>query len=356
MAIRNIYLKIERIFDYSPVRPDEHVTPPIQYGRDCMRNMGHEDGLIPDDEINGRRVTALIYREYIDASYFVPKPDKLVDADINEPAFTRRVPGTVIYVRPGNRLRIHVKNADIVPHSFHLHGLKYGIDSDGSWPFGTQSSDGRRSDEICPGQKWTYTFDATEATIGAWPFHDHCRNIGTYINRGLFGAIVVLRRQDHDDDLPCFDLPEGLVKLLKKHEGKKDGSGGGDRGHGGKHSSMQMTSVRMTHAAMGPAAVMEMPGMPGMGGGGVPAFMPPRHAHGPDLSDVPEPFRPFIVLLDEIARVPRHEVSSKRRKTLHVPMFLHQMSGARGTPVFQSAPLNLTIRRSSTTRCSLSAV
>jgi hypothetical protein len=77
MAIRNVYLKIERIFDYSPVRPDEHVTPPIQYGRDCMRNMGHEDGLIPDDEINARRVTALIYREYLDASYFVPKPHKL---------------------------------------------------------------------------------------------------------------------------------------------------------------------------------------------------------------------------------------------------------------------------------------
>jgi hypothetical protein len=249
-----------------------------------------------------------------------------VDADINEPAFTRRVPGTVIYVRPGDRLRIYVKNADIVPHSFHLHGLKYGIDSDGSWPLGTQSSDGRRSDEICPGQKWTYTFDATEATIGAWPFHDHCRDIGTYINRGLFGAIAVLRRRDHDDDLPCFDLPEGLVKLLKKHEEKKD-DGGGDHGHGGMHGGMRMTAVRMTHAAMGPAAAMEMPGMPGMGGAGVPAFMLPRHAHGPDLSDVPEPFRPFIVLLDEIAHVPRREVSSKRRKT-HLEM--HMMSGLAG--------------------------
>jgi hypothetical protein len=30
MALRNIYLKIERIFDYSPVEPDDHVSPPIQ--------------------------------------------------------------------------------------------------------------------------------------------------------------------------------------------------------------------------------------------------------------------------------------------------------------------------------------
>jgi len=67
-------------------------------------------------------------------------------ADVNEPAYTRRVPGTVIYAQPGDILRIHVKNADITPHSFHLHGLRYGIDSDGSWPFGTQSTDGRRSE------------------------------------------------------------------------------------------------------------------------------------------------------------------------------------------------------------------
>jgi hypothetical protein len=145
-----------------------------------MRNMGHEDGTIPDDEVAARRLTALIYREYLDPQYLVPKPDKLIAADVNEPAFTRRVPGTVIYARPGDWLRIHVKNADNSPHSFHVHGVRYGIDSDGSWPFGTQSEDGRRSDEICPGQTWTYTFEVTEETIGVWPFHDHWQNIGTF--------------------------------------------------------------------------------------------------------------------------------------------------------------------------------
>ena len=71
-------------------------------------------------------------------------------ADINKPAFTSRVPGTVIWARPGDSLRVHVKNSDIIPHSFHVHGLEYGIDADGSFPFGTQTTDGRRSDEICP--------------------------------------------------------------------------------------------------------------------------------------------------------------------------------------------------------------
>ena len=138
MQVRNIFLKIETITDYSPVSPDKEVSPPIVYERDCMRNVGHENGIIPPDEVNARRLTALVYREYLDPGYLVPKPDKPVVADINEPAFDQRVPGTVIYARPGDRLRIHVRNDDVAPHSFHLHGLRYGIDSDGAWPFGVE--------------------------------------------------------------------------------------------------------------------------------------------------------------------------------------------------------------------------
>ena len=77
MAVRDIYLKIERIADYSPVEPDDHVTPPIQYRRDCMRSDNHEDGNIPGDEVDARRLTALIYREYLDPQYLIPKPDSL---------------------------------------------------------------------------------------------------------------------------------------------------------------------------------------------------------------------------------------------------------------------------------------
>jgi multicopper oxidase len=194
---------------------DDDVSAPIEYRRDGMRNMGHEDGTIPADEVNARWLTALIYREYLTPHYLVPKLDKLVAADINEPAFIQRVPGTVIYARPGDWLRIHVKNADIVPHSFHIHGLRYGIDSNGAWPFGTQSDDGRRSDEIIPGETWIYTYEATEETIGAWPFHDHCRNIGKYINRGLFGDLVVLPEKEHEC-LPQFPFPDGFLQRVEK--------------------------------------------------------------------------------------------------------------------------------------------
>jgi len=215
MPTRDIYLKIEIVPGYSPVMPTDHATPPVQYGRDCMRNMGHEDGSIPPDEMAARRLTALVYREYLDPQYLVPKPDKLVAADINEPPYAHRVPGTVIYASPGDRLRIHVKNDDGVPHSFHVHGLRYGIDSDGAWPMGTQSGDGRRSDEICSGQKWTYTYDIDDDMMGAWPFHDHCRNIGANADRGLFGGVVVLPREEIED-LPRFPCAEGFLEEAVK--------------------------------------------------------------------------------------------------------------------------------------------
>ena len=323
MANRDIYLKIERISDYSPVEPDGHVSPPIQYRRDCMRNMGHEDGTIPADEVAARRLTALIYREYLDPQYLVPKPDKLIAADINEPAFTRRVPGTVIYARSGDWLRIHVKNADSSPHSFHIHGVRYGIDSDGSWPFGTQSDDGRRSDEICPGQTWTYTYQVTKETIGAWPFHDHYRNIGTYINRGLFGGLVVLPDEEHEH-LPRFPFPphfeERVREVLKQLEGKP-----------GRPLKPQSAIQAVDMKGMGSMSG-SMPG-PMLGG-----LQPPRRDRRIELGETPVELFPYLVALDEMAHAPQPIPS--REHLLHVPLFFHQMSGFRGAPVFQSAPLN----------------
>jgi plastocyanin len=215
MAIRNIYLRIEQIFNYSTVEPELKVMPPKQYGRDCMRNPGHDDTSIPVAEVNARKLTALVYRQYLDPGYLIPKLDKLIVADVNEPVFSRRVPGALIYARPGDRLKIHVLNGDSMVHSFHVHGLAYGIDSDGSWPLGTQSVDGRRSDEICPNQTWTYIFDITDDMVGAWPFHDHSRFLGDAIKRGLFGAIVVRDEEHERDSESDLELPEDIERLLE---------------------------------------------------------------------------------------------------------------------------------------------
>ena len=171
-----------------------------------MYMTGHEYGRIPPEEIFAATVDALVYREYLDRHYLVPKTDKLVPADVNEPPWNRRVPGAVLWAEPGERLYIHVRNGDSDDcHSFHLHGLHYGIDSDGAWPFGVATKDNRRSDEILPGESWTYVFDAEADTVGAWGFHDHVHDVGRNVNRGLFGGLVV-RDPDAcaDHEIPIF--------------------------------------------------------------------------------------------------------------------------------------------------------
>ena len=317
MPVRHIYLKIESIPDYSPVCPDTTAAPPVRYGRDCMRNMGHEDGAIPTSEINARTVATLVYREYLDPAYLVPKPDKIILADINEPPYHRRVPGTVIYAQPGDRLKIHVVNADSQPHSFHLHGLSYGIDSDGSWPFGTQSSDGRRSDEICPGQHWTYTFDVTDKMIGAWPFHDHFQNIGSNVNRGLFGGVIVLA-QDDCDPPPRMKFPrevEDLLQNLLKHlppEPPDEATGTPAENVG-----------RAADTAPGTAMDMPMPS----GGGHSPLPIRPAQLQSRQID------------WEEYLHLPNVHPRPDPNKPLHVPIFLHYMQGASGTPAFDSGPI-----------------
>jgi FtsP/CotA-like multicopper oxidase with cupredoxin domain len=195
---RDIFLKIEPLDRYSPLAP---VTCARRFGRDCMFNEGHELGRVSPQEIAAATVNAIVYREYLDPDYTVPNTAKLVPADVNEPPWNRRVPGALLWTRPGERLHIHVLNGDPdACHSFHVHGVKYGIDSDGAWPFGVHAPDGRRSDEIRPGERWTYVFDATEETIGAWAFHDHSHNVAQMVNRGLFGGLIV-----RDPAAPCPD-------------------------------------------------------------------------------------------------------------------------------------------------------
>jgi plastocyanin len=60
--------------------------------------------------------------------------------------------------------------------------------------------------------------------------------------------------------------------------------------------------------------------------------------HCIDLEETPPALVPYLATLDELAHAPQPPPPPEH--LLHVPLFFHQMSGARGTPVFQSAPLN----------------
>jgi plastocyanin len=358
-VIRDIYLKIERIEGYSTVRPQEKVAPPIQYGRDCMRFEGHENGLIPEAEIEARSLTAVVYREYLDSGYLIPKTDKIILADINEPAYNHRVPGTVIYTRPCERLKIHVWNDDDVPHSLHVHGLRYGIDSDGSWPFGTENHHGNRSDAICPGETWTYTFDVLDDMVGPWPFHDHTEHHSSKIERGLIGGIIVLppherppRCHPRPHDLECLytDVAslEGVkFKLCKdpththsggghehddshehehSHEREHADAGGHSHGEGEGHRHDEGEG----HHKHGPGAIepLERP------------FALPARLHAKRLS--PESLRLIqgrVAFLEELAVKENLLLIRCHNPTEHVPVFFHVLSSEESKPVFASPDL-----------------
>ena len=172
---QEVYIQIEPVLDYSPVNPEEGGA--YTYRRDCFRRPGHEDGTISEDEADLKQFTALVYRQYTDDTYTTMVPDKLIASDISEPSVGRRIP-SVIYTRPGRRLRIHLLNGDDAPHSLHMHGLQYGIDSDGAYPLGVVDKNGVRSDAICPRENYTYEYDVKREMTGCWVFHDHYKSLG----------------------------------------------------------------------------------------------------------------------------------------------------------------------------------
>ena len=304
---RHIYLKIERIENYSPVMPQDKVVPPVQYGRDCMRGHGHEDGLIPQVEIDARSLTAVVYREYLDSGYLIPKPDKLIQADINEPVYSHRVPGTVIYTYPCQRLKIHVWNTDLVPHSLHVHGLRYGIDSDGSWPFGTEAAHhGGRSDAICPGETWIYTYDVPGNALGAWPFHDHTHHMHTKIDQGLFGGIVVLGPCDRPPRR--FQFPWEVVRKVYLELQRLEPALGLDE------------AVKRQKGELDPDQTLALP----------------QRAHLRHLKEGTRLIlRHHLDFLDEFA-VSRLAFWRPIVNTDHVPVFFHHMANPDSSPVFDT--------------------
>src|SRR5581483_12452955 len=145
----------------------------------------------------------------------------------------------------------------------------------------------------------------------------------------------------------------------KHHHDVRHGAGGGAAGRGGQHhGGGTMPAARAAGAPATPdvrtiRTAMEAPdtgrmGMTMTGPMAMAAPMPmpmpgarptaPMAMHGLELGDVPEAPIPYLTTIDEIAHAP-HPLPH-RDHTLHVPLFFHVMSGVRGTPVFQSAPLD----------------
>ncbi|RSM50774.1 copper oxidase [Amycolatopsis balhimycina DSM 5908] len=95
-------------------------------------------------------------------------------------AFNGHVPGPVIRVNQGDKVRIVVKNDMAKPTAVHWHGMELPNDQDGV-PMLTQP-------DIEPGQSFTYEW--TAVSTGTHWYHSH--EDGDQEGRGLYGALEVV--------------------------------------------------------------------------------------------------------------------------------------------------------------------
>ena len=105
-------------------------------------------------------------------------------------AFGGQVPGPVLRVPAGGRLRQRVVNGLDVPTSVHWHGIRLENAMDGVA--------GLTQEAIAPGATFDYDFSAPDA--GTYWYHSHNRSF-EQVARGLLGPLIVEEAQPPEVDL-----------------------------------------------------------------------------------------------------------------------------------------------------------
>jgi FtsP/CotA-like multicopper oxidase with cupredoxin domain len=95
-------------------------------------------------------------------------------------AYNGTVPGPMLRVRQGDRVRVTLVNHLPVATTLHWHGIRVPAAEDGVA--------GITQDAVAPGASFTYAFVADEA--GTFWYHSH-QDTGHQVPAGLFGALVV---------------------------------------------------------------------------------------------------------------------------------------------------------------------
>ena len=120
-------------------------------------------------------------------------------ADYASPA---SIPGPTLAAEVGDVLVVHFRNADTTLRqavTMHPHGVKYNPEYDGAY----MGEFTRAGGFIAPGESFTYQWECTPDSVGAWPYHDHGPNHTLNTFRGLFGAIIVRPRGSKWPDRVC---------------------------------------------------------------------------------------------------------------------------------------------------------
>ncbi|MDQ2914413.1 MAG: copper oxidase [Chloroflexota bacterium] len=121
-------------------------------------------------------------------------PGQFVEAQ----AYNGQVPGPVIRVTEGERIRVRVKNELADSTAVHWHGQRIVNAQDGV-PFITQPP-------IKPGE--TYTYEFTAAPFGSHMYHSH-HNATEQVGRGMLGPLLVMPKNRSVD--PAYDKDELFI-------------------------------------------------------------------------------------------------------------------------------------------------
>jgi plastocyanin len=123
-----------------------------------------------------RRMRAYVYQQY--------------SAGFASPIGRPRMPGPTLQAEVGDVIVVHFSNLDRRLRqavTLHPHGVRYNPEYDGAY-LGDFT---RAGGFVAPGEEFTYVWEATPDSVGAWPYHDHGPNHTLNTLRGLFGAVIV---------------------------------------------------------------------------------------------------------------------------------------------------------------------
>jgi manganese oxidase len=123
-----------------------------------------------------RAIRAFVYQEW--------------SAGFAHPIRPARIPGPTLHAEVGDVIVVHFSNLDRKLRqavTMHPHGVRYNPEYDGSY-LGDFT---RAGGFVEPEEEFTYVWEATPDSVGAWPYHDHGPNHTLNTLRGLFGAVVV---------------------------------------------------------------------------------------------------------------------------------------------------------------------
>jgi manganese oxidase len=147
--------------------------------------------------------TTKVFRLTTEKIRWETKEGHLVDAM----AYNRMIPGPVLRVTEGDRVRIIVTNQMDEPHTTHWHGLFV--------PLGMDGVPGISQDPILPGESFTYEFTAKPS--GTRLYHSHF-NAMTQEGSGLYGMFIIEeknppaeRRSDREELMLLGDGTLGFV-------------------------------------------------------------------------------------------------------------------------------------------------